>query len=63
MDSAFEFALGAKAFDLISGFSGTITGRVEYLGCHNQYQLQPTSEGTDFREAQWFDEARVALTS
>ena len=56
--------LGFKATDLITGFTGIITGYCLYLSGCNQCLLTPqsTKDGA-FREAQWFDVQRVKVDS
>ena len=51
--------LGMKAKDKISGFTGTITGRCEYVSGCTQLLLAPTV-GKDgaARSSEWFDEQR-----
>jgi hypothetical protein len=55
-------SLGFKGRDLITGFSGIITGKVHYITGCNQLLLTP-SIGADGKpgEAQWIDEQRVEL--
>lgn len=54
--------LGHKAKDRISGFSGTITGRAQYLTGCDQYLIRP-SVGADgaFRGGEWFDENAIEV--
>lgn len=59
----FKFALGAKVKDTITGYTGIIAGRTEYLTGCVQYGLQKeglTKEGYVFGW-QWFDESRLEL--
>ena len=54
--------LGKKAKDKITGFSGIIIGKINYLmGC-DQYGLTPPI-GKDGRtvDTQWFDEGRIEI--
>ena len=48
--------LGSYARDVVTGFRGVVTGRVEYLtGCH-QILLQPRVKDTgEIVGGQWFD--------
>jgi hypothetical protein len=52
--------LGATVRDIITGFSGVVTGRVEYLSGCNQSLVQPRvgDDGTH-RGPEWFDEQRL----
>ena len=55
--------LGKKARDKITGFTGIIVGKSEYLfGC-NQYAVSSKvkKEGNDTK-TQWFDEGRLEIT-
>lgn len=53
---------GCLAKDKITGFTGIITGKIEWMyGC-NQYCLNPkvTNDG-ELKEANWFDEGRIEI--
>ena len=48
-------SLGDKAKDSVSGFTGTITAKIEYLNGTTQFMLQPpVGKDNKFLEAQWF---------
>lgn len=52
--------LGAKYRDLITGFTGTATGYVEYISGCNQAMLAPTlGDDGKPRDAAWFDVQRL----
>jgi len=53
-------AMGAKVKDKITGFTGTVTGRTEYITGCAQYLVQPPidKEGK-FVDARWIDEDRL----
>lgn len=52
-------ALGTKVKDVITGFSGVVTGRVEYLTGCNQLLVTPAiAKDGSARESCWFDEQR-----
>ena len=55
-------SLGSRATDRITGFSGVVTGRCEYITGCNQLLIQPRV-GTDggHREPHWFDEQRLQV--
>jgi hypothetical protein len=54
---------GQKVKDLVTGFEGIVTGRVEYLTGCNQVLVTPrVKDGGDAIEARWFDEDRVEVT-
>ncbi len=57
--SVFRIALGAKIKDSITGFSGVVTGRAEYITGCRQYLV--TAKGTKGKrgEHEWFDEDRL----
>lgn len=55
------FELGVKAKDKLTGFVGTIAGRVEYLTGCTQYCLTPPAKEGELKDSHWFDEARLAL--
>lgn len=53
--------LGKNAKDKLTGFSGVIIGKCEYLTGCTQYALQPkTKNDGAFIESRWFDEGRLA---
>jgi len=52
--------LGKKAKDRITGLTGIVTARVEYLGAGNRIQIQPPCKPDgEFVDAEWIDEERV----
>jgi len=54
--------LGDKVRDKVTGFTGIVTGRVEYLTGCQQCRVQPPVKGEgDWVEAQWFDETRLEV--
>lgn len=55
-----QMQLGWKAKDVITGFEGVITGRVEYLTGCNQCLLTPKAmKGVPMPDPRWFDEQRL----
>lgn len=57
----FGSKLGKPARDRVSGFTGIITARCEYLYAGAQYQITAPSNGGEFNAPQWFDEGRVEM--
>ncbi len=57
----FKFNLGIQAKDKITGLTGQITGRIEYITGCNQYILQPQVINNVFQEPRWVDEDRIVL--
>ena len=54
--------LGLSVTDEISGFTGIVTGQVEYITGGNQVLISPkTKEGSNLIEAKWFDEQRIEI--
>jgi hypothetical protein len=52
--------LGARVKDQITGFTGVVTGRVEYItGCHQVLVQPPCKPDGDYVENRWLDEDRV----
>ncbi len=47
--------LGAKAKDIVTGFSGIVTGKVSYLTGCDQLLVQPPMKDGDLKDARWFD--------
>ena len=55
--------LGKTAKDIVTGFEGIVTGRVEYLTGCNQYLVTPKiKDGASKSDALWFDENRLTVT-
>ena len=55
----FKLELGKKVSDNITGFKGTVTGRVEYLTGCRQYLVAPKAQGNKYGDAVWLDEGRL----
>lgn len=56
-----EIELGKEAKDVITGFNGIITAKVNYLyGC-TQYGIVPKVSKTGKREIEYFDEGRIRI--
>ncbi|WP_309086432.1 hypothetical protein [Chelativorans sp.] len=56
--------LGTKVRDRITGFSGVVTGRVEYLtGCNQVLVSPPAKEDGSLVAAEWLDEQRLEVIS
>lgn len=54
--------LGRRAKDKITGFTGTITGRAEYIsGCSQLLLCPPLDKDGKSQSSQWFDEQRLEL--
>lgn len=56
--------LGQKGTDIITGFTGTIVGYVEYLTGCNQYLIIPKcgkGETNKKPEGEWIDDNRVEI--
>ena len=58
----FKHELGKKGKDKITGFSGVMTARVEYLTGCNRYHIQPTElkDGIPI-DGIYFDEAQIEV--
>lgn len=63
MEPDFKFELGLEVKDRITGFSGILVGRIQYMfGC-NQYGIAPkTLEEGKMRDTCYFDEGRIEVT-
>lgn len=56
------FKLGVKVTDSVTGFSGTITARVEYLNGCRQYGVAPRISNDGKKpDSEYFDEERLFL--
>lgn len=57
-----KLILGKQGTDLITGFSGCITGIAEYLTGCRQFLLMPHGpDSTDLKSGHWFDESRITI--
>lgn len=59
-----KFDFGVKAKDVITGFTGVVTGHTSYISGCSQVLLQPPM-GKDGKrpDGEWFDEQRVVPVS
>lgn len=57
--SGFKIALGAKVKDSITGFSGVVTGRADYITGCRQYSVTPKGTKGKVAESAWYDEDRL----
>ena len=55
----FEIEMGEKVKDSITGFSGVVTARAEYITGCRQYTVTPKCKGGKHADSYWFDEARL----
>lgn len=62
-EKKFKFELGLQAKDKITGLTGILIGRTEYLfGC-NVYGIAPQVLNEGKRpDTEWFDEGRIEIT-
>lgn len=62
MKKEFKHELGTKVREKITGFTGVITSRIDYLTGCNQYCVLPKckEEGV-YPEGQYFDEERLEV--
>lgn len=57
----FKYKLGVTVFDIVTGYQGIVTSRVEFLTGCNQYHVQPKLKGNaEFQEGRYFDETRLS---
>jgi hypothetical protein len=54
--------LGQKAKDKITGFSGILVGRCQYITGCDQYGIAPPAKAGKTESTQWFDEGRIEIT-
>ena len=56
--------LGSTVKDTITGFTGIVTGRCEYITGCAQVLVQPQmSTAGDLKDARWYDEPRLEVSS
>lgn len=53
--------LGKEGKDKVTGFTGIITSRAQYLTGCDQYNLVPPVKDGKLEPAQWFDEGRIEI--
>ena len=59
---AFEFQIGAKLRDKVTGFEGVVIGRAEHISGCDTYGIQcQTLKDSVPQDAKWFDEPRLEL--
>lgn len=59
----FKFNNGDPVSDKVTGFSGTVTGRADYItGCRT-YLVQPAMKDGAWVDSRWLDEDRLAAGS
>ena len=52
--------LGSTAKDKITGFTGIVVGRVEYIsGCNQVFLVPKVDKDGKRRDGEWFDEQRI----
>jgi hypothetical protein len=57
----FKIENGVEVRDKVTGFSGVVTGRADYITGCNQYLVQPPAKDGAFVEPRWYDEHRLAV--
>jgi hypothetical protein len=59
-----KIELGQKVADRITGFSGLVTGKAEYITGCNQILVQPElNKDGAFVEGRWIDEDRAEIVN
>ncbi|MDI6837460.1 MAG: hypothetical protein QMD99_17345 [Rhizobiaceae bacterium] len=59
----FKFDLGAEVVEAVTGFTGYVTGRSDYIAGCRQYCVMPKAkEDGSLPRAEWFDEERLSAT-
>lgn len=62
MATEFKHELGKEAKDIVTGFSGIIIARVEYMTGCNQYGIsRKAGEDGAIHPAEFFDEGRIQI--
>jgi hypothetical protein len=60
----FRIELGTTARCRVTGFTGIVTGRTNYISGCDLYLLQPpVDKDGKFVESRWFDDPRLLVTS
>ncbi|MGJ8561713.1 MAG: hypothetical protein ACSHX3_15895 [Litorimonas sp.] len=60
-NDAFEnVSLGDKVKDTLTGFTGIVTARAEYLtGCNQIFVLPSAEKSNEYKDGHWFDIERI----
>lgn len=58
---SFRISLGSKVKDCVTGFSGVVTGRAEYLTGCRQYSVMGRAKDGKSGDGMWFDEDRLEI--
>lgn len=61
MEARFKIELGTEVGDKITGYTGMVTARTEYIGNVYRYAVEPYSEKGKPMQTEWFDEARLSV--
>jgi len=57
-----KIELGGNVTDIITGFTGTVTGLVKYLtGCDQALVTPKSTDSAKYPEANWFDINRLEV--
>lgn len=60
--ATFKFQLGQRVKDIVTGFTGIIIGRLEYLNGCIQYGIKPgLDKDGKILEASWIDQAQIEV--
>jgi hypothetical protein len=54
--------MGQEVKDKITGFTGYVVGRCQYISGCNQTLVQPAMKKGNFVENKWFDDDRLEVT-
>ena len=54
--------MGKEVKDMVTGYTGLVTGRSTWLfGCNQYCVVQKASESGDIKSGEWFDEGRLIV--
>lgn len=53
--------VGQKVKEVVTGFTGIVTGRAEYLTGCAQILIQPPCQDGKYTDSLWFDETRCEI--
>lgn len=61
----FAIEIGVTVKDRLTGFSGVVTGRADYITGCNQYLVRPTKlkETGEMHDGNWLDEQRLEVVN
>ena len=61
MSDSKQIALGVQVKDRVSGFTGIVVARAEYLFCTSSYCIVPLATDNKYEEGKWIDQGKLIV--